>query len=70
MPRLCRKVRRSVALGSFTRKERSGRNSVRWNGRLHGRALKPGRYTLKLTPTDPAGNRGRAKSISLKVVKR
>ena len=41
-----------------------------FSGRLGGRALKPGSYTLTLSPTDLAGNHGVPKSIGFKVVKR
>lgn len=34
------------ALGSFAARGRSGVNRVRYRGRLHGRPLPPGRYTL------------------------
>jgi hypothetical protein len=35
-----------------------GANAFRFNGRLRGKALKPGLYRLVLTPTDAAGNVG------------
>jgi hypothetical protein len=33
-------------VGGFTRQGRSGANSLRWNGRIGKRALRPGRYRL------------------------
>jgi hypothetical protein len=33
--------------------------AFRWNGRLHGRALRPRRYVLSLVATDLAGNQAR-----------
>jgi hypothetical protein len=44
--------------GALTRPAGAGSNSLRFNGRMRGKALKPGPYRLALTPTDTAGNRG------------
>jgi hypothetical protein len=42
--------------GSLTRAGKKGAGSFRWNGRLRGKALKPGRYRLVAVATDAAGN--------------
>ncbi len=47
---------------------RKGRNSVRFLGRLRGRALAPGAYILRLRATDAAGNRSRAVQLRFRVV--
>jgi len=51
------------------RAARKGRNSVRFLGRVRGRALAPGAYVLRLRATDEAGNRSKAKTLNFKVVK-
>ncbi|PZS34041.1 MAG: hypothetical protein DLM61_04275 [Pseudonocardiales bacterium] len=43
--------------GTFTRPSRSGRNRVRFTGRLRGRRLPPGRYRLVAVATDAAQNK-------------
>jgi hypothetical protein len=47
---------------------RKGRNSVRFLGRVRGRALAPGAYVLRLRATDKAGNRSRAVRLKFRVV--
>jgi hypothetical protein len=49
---------------------RKGRNSVRFLGRVRGRALPPGAYVLRLRATDQAGNHSRPKTLKFKVVPR
>jgi hypothetical protein len=50
--RKAKKCTRIVTLrGSFTRTGRTGANSFRFTGRLAGKKLPPGRYTLVATPT-------------------
>jgi hypothetical protein len=61
---------RIVTLGSFTRSENAGLVAASFSGRLGGRALKPGSYTLTVSPTDLAGNHGVSKSIKFTIVKR
>jgi hypothetical protein len=59
-----------VTLGSFSRNATAGANGVPFNGRLNGRKLKPGAYTLTVAATDPSGNHGAPASVSFKIVKR
>jgi hypothetical protein len=40
--------------GSLTKSGKAGRNSFRWNKRLGGKALRPGRYRLVATPAGGA----------------
>lgn len=49
-------TRFSKLRGSFAAESGLGLSSVRFRGRLGGRALAPGRYRLVATATDPAGN--------------
>ena len=44
--------------GSFSRQGRTGSNNLRFSGRLNGRKLAAGRYSLVATPKDAAGNTG------------
>jgi hypothetical protein len=60
---------RLVAKGSFTRSARKGRSKVTFSGRIGKRALKRGRYVMRATPTDAAGNRGSRRSLSFTIVR-
>ena len=40
-----------------------------WSGRIRRKALKRGGYVLRATPTDGAGNTGKARSLSIKIVR-
>lgn len=51
-------LRFAALAGPQTKAGKAGANEFRFNGRVRGRALKPGPYRLALTPTDAAGNRG------------
>ena len=44
-------------VGTLSRTGASGANSTRFSGRLRKRALRPGRYRVRITATDTAGNR-------------
>jgi hypothetical protein len=68
--RHAKRCTRTATIGSFTRTAVAGNATVPFSGRLNGRALTAGSYTLTLTPTDLALNRGRARSINFKIVKR
>jgi hypothetical protein len=48
----------------------AGRSKVAWSGRIRRRALKPGRYVLRARATDLAGNAGRRRSLSIRIVRR
>jgi hypothetical protein len=54
---------------AFTRSAPAGRSKVKWSGRLGRKALKRGSYQLRATPTDAAGNKGEARTLSLTVVR-
>ncbi|HEX6583874.1 MAG TPA: hypothetical protein VF056_09730, partial [Thermoleophilaceae bacterium] len=55
--------------GTFRRSAPAGRSRVAFSGRIGRRALKRGRYALRATPTDAAGNTGRADSLSITIVR-
>lgn len=58
-----------VRKGSFSRSAPIGRSKVAFSGRIGRRALKPGRYVLRATPTDAAGNVGAARTVSITIVR-
>jgi len=61
---------RRIAAGSLTHNGHAGTNKVRFQGRLSRfRKLKPGRYTLTITATDPAGNRSNTKATSFTIIR-
>jgi PKD repeat protein len=67
--RNARRCTRYVLLaGKFTRAGRAGTNSFRYMGRLAGRALGLGRYRLRVTATDPAGNRSLVRRVAFRIV--
>ena len=55
--------------GTFRRSAPAGRSRVAFSGRIGRRALKRGRYVLRATPTDAAGNRGKPDSLSIRIVR-
>jgi hypothetical protein len=56
--------------GSFAHGAVKGRNVVRFTGQLDGRALAPGRYTLKVRLVDLTGDVSRAGSARFRIVRR
>ena len=54
--------------GKFTRAGRTGANSFRYMGRLAGHALGLGRYRLRVTATDLAGNRSLVRRVAFRIV--
>jgi hypothetical protein len=67
-----RKRKRCIRLtrkGTFRRSAPAGRSKVAFSGRIGRRALKRGRYVLRATPTDAAGNTGKARSLSITIVR-
>ena len=55
--------------GTFRRSAPAGRSKVAFSGRIGRRALKRGRYLLRATPTDAAGNTGKADSVSIRILR-
>jgi DNA-binding beta-propeller fold protein YncE len=61
---------RFVPAGTLRRaSERSGRDSVKFSGRIGRRALTPGRYRAAITATDPSGNASKPRSVSFRIVR-
>ena len=54
-------------VGTFSHRDHARTNTLRFTGRLHGRALRPGRYVLKVTAT-LAGRRSSAISTSFVIL--
>ena len=64
-----RRCTRIVTLrGSFTRSGRTGGNRFRFTGRLAGRRLRAGRYTLVATPS-ASGRAGRSVSRGFRIIR-
>ena len=53
--------------GSFTVAGTAGPNRLRFSGRLRGATLPAGRYRLRATPRDAAGNTGAAKRTPITI---
>jgi hypothetical protein len=51
-PKHCTRV---VVLGTFTHADIAGTNRVKFSGKLHGHALKPGRYELRIVARNKLG---------------
>jgi hypothetical protein len=65
-----RRCARCVAVGAFTSASVSGPNAKRFSGKLGTRRLAVGRYRVRLTAVDAAGNRSAPKTIAMRVVRR
>jgi hypothetical protein len=57
------------AAGTLRRAAKAGTTTLRFTGRLNGRALPAGRYRLVVVATDAAGNRSRPKTLGFTVVR-
>jgi Domain of unknown function (DUF4394) len=64
-----RKCTRYVAVGSLSASAVVGRNSVKFSGRLKGRALASGAYRASLTARDAIEQRSRIRTVSFRVVR-
>ena len=60
-------VRWKAVKGGLTKPAVPGANKIRFNGRLRGKALKPGGYRLVLKPTDGARNVGKVARVAIAV---
>lgn len=61
---------RTVRAGGLTFAGHSGTNKVKFQGRISSaKKLEPGRYTLVITATDPAGAHSAPRSLSFTIVK-
>jgi hypothetical protein len=64
-----RRCARFVAAGAFTSAGAAGPNAKRFSGKLGTRRLAVGRYRVRLTAVDAAGNRSAARTIAMRVVR-
>ena len=60
---------RLIRKGTFVRSAPAGRSKVAWSGRIRRTALKRGGYVLRATPTDAAGNAGKARRLAITIVR-
>jgi hypothetical protein len=56
-------------VGTLTRRAAAGADSIRFSGRLAGRALRPGRYRALVSAVDGAGHRTVAQRVSFTIVR-
>jgi len=56
-------------VGTLRRAGRTGANRVAFSGRIGRRALRPGRYRLRVTAVDPAGNRSVTRTRRFRMVR-
>jgi hypothetical protein len=56
-------------VGKLSRTARQGANRTRFTGRLGRRALRPGRYRVRITATDAAGNRSTARATRFRIAR-
>jgi len=63
------KCTRYVTVGSISVSAVAGRNSVKFSGRLKGRALASGAYRASFTATDAAAQRSAVRTVSFRVVR-
>ena len=56
--------------GTLTAPAAAGAGSLKFDGRLAGKALKPGTYRLEAVATDATGSRSALRTTSFKVVVR
>ena len=64
-----RRCKRRKVAGRIRAIGSQGANSVRFRGRIRGKALRRGSYELKLLATDAAGNRASPKRLTFKIVR-
>jgi gamma-glutamyltranspeptidase/glutathione hydrolase len=62
-----RRLSTGRTVARFARVSKAGASSVRFSGRVGGKALRPGRYRMTLTATDAAGVSSRPKRLAFVV---
>jgi hypothetical protein len=60
---------RGTALGTLVAQTAAGARRLAFSGRLHRRALRPGRYRMSIVATDAAGNASRPVAVAFRVVR-
>ena len=60
---------RYVPAGKLTRAALLGPNSLKFSGRIARKALALGAYRINALATDAAGNKGAARTVTIRIVK-
>jgi 6-phosphogluconolactonase (cycloisomerase 2 family) len=60
--------KRFKKLGSRSKKAKKGAGTLKWNGKLHGKPLKPGRYRATVIATDKEGARSAPKTVGFRIL--
>jgi len=63
-----KKGKRFKKLGSRPQAAKAGANKLKWNGKLKGKPLKPGRYRATVVATDKAGGRSAPKTVGFRIL--
>ncbi|HYH44806.1 MAG TPA: hypothetical protein VEG34_03920, partial [Thermoanaerobaculia bacterium] len=64
-----RRGKRWRTVMTLVRKQKRGRQKVRFTGRVGKRRLRRGRYRLRVRATDPAGNRSKPRTRRFRVIR-
>ena len=64
-----RKGGRFKRVGTLKAPGKAGRNRRRWDGRIRGRALRPGRYRAVLSAVDATGHRAKPRRLPFRIVR-
>ena len=68
--RKARRCTRYKRAGGLTRNGTAGANRFAFSGRIGRKPLRPIRYRMRATPTDPADNRSRPSTRRFRIVRR
>lgn len=60
--------KRFKKLGSRSKKAKKGAGKLKWNGKLHGKPLRPGRYRATVVATDAEGARSAPKKVGFRIL--
>lgn len=60
--------KRFKKMGSRSKASKKGKNKLKWNGKLKGKPLPPGRYRATAVATDKAGARSAPKRVAFRIL--
>jgi PKD domain/Lactonase, 7-bladed beta-propeller len=60
--------KRFKKLGSRSKQAKKGAGKLKWNGKLHGKPLKPGHYRATVVATDKEGARSAPKKVGFRIL--
>lgn len=60
--------KRFKRLGSRSKAAKAGKNKLKWNGKLKGKPLPPGRYRATVVATDKEGARSAPKTVGFRIL--